>query len=262
MDALALLCTIHADGPATLARLRAGGVATLAEVAACDESRLAALLCASASAARRFQREAAGMSARLSAEELPAPARRQRARRPLSSKLDKPSAPAPAPRVEPGAAPTASTPPERELRQVLERWRDLDAVGEFADEKPRAARAEPARAPELAVGELDGLDERTVELLLGAGAGTLELLAACDPLALSARSGLGYSALVRLRALAARAARERALRSPPEPRAVDRGPEPRVVAPPIGVHVLQPMPRAERLEQSAASSDTAGGPFA
>jgi hypothetical protein len=62
--------------------------------------------------------------------------------------------------------------------------------------------------------------------------------------------------------LAARAARERALRSPPEPRAVDRGPAPRVVAPPIGVHVLQPMPRGERREEPAAASDSAGGPFA
>ena len=212
MDALALLCTIHADGPSTLARLREGGVASLAQVAACDESRLALLLCASSASARRFQREAAGMAARLSAEELPAPARRARGRRPLSSKLD----------TTPAVAP----------------------------------------APELAAGDLDGLDERAVELLCGAGVHTLELLAACDPLLVSARSGLGYSTLVRWRALAARAARERALRSPPEPRAVDRGPAPRVVAPPIGVHVLQPMPRGERREEPAAASDSAGGPFA
>jgi hypothetical protein len=254
MDALALLCTIHADGPSTLARLREGGVASLAQVAACDESRLASLLCASSASARRFQREAAGMAARLSAEELPAPARRARGRRPLSSKLD--TTPAVAP------APAASAAPERDLRSVLERWRDLDAVGEFADEAPRSAPPAPAPAPELAAGDLDGLDERAVELLCGAGVHTLELLAACDPLLVSARSGLGYSTLVRWRALAARAARERALRSPPEPRAVDRGPAPRVVAPPIGVHVLQPMPRGERREEPAAASDSAGGPFA
>jgi hypothetical protein len=35
-----------------------------------------------------------------------------------------------------------------------------------------------------------------------------------------------------------------------------------VVAPPIGVHVLQPMPRVERSAEPAAASDTAGGPFA
>jgi len=259
MDALALLCTIHADGPATLARLREGGVGTLSLVAASDESRLAALLCASPASARRFQREAAGMAARLSAEELPAPARRAKSRRVLSSKLDNASAPV----REAAPAIVAALAPERELHQVLERWRDLDAAADFADEEPRSASPAPARAAELAVGDLDGLDERSVELLCGAGIGTLELLASCDPLSVASRSGLGYSALVRLRALAARAARDRALRSPPEPRAVDRGPQPRVVAPPIGVHVLQPMPRVERREEPAPSSDNnAGGPFA
>ena len=65
MEALALLCTLHADGPATLQRLRRGGCADLAAVEALPAEELARLVGVSASAARRLAREACLLRERL-----------------------------------------------------------------------------------------------------------------------------------------------------------------------------------------------------
>ena len=65
MEALALLCTLHADGPATLQRLRRGGCADLAAVEALPAEELARLVGVSASAARRLAREAGLLRVRL-----------------------------------------------------------------------------------------------------------------------------------------------------------------------------------------------------
>ena len=65
MEALALLCTLHADGPATLQRLRRGGCPDLAAVEALPAEELARLVGISASAARRLAREAALLRERL-----------------------------------------------------------------------------------------------------------------------------------------------------------------------------------------------------
>ena len=65
MEALALLCTLHADGPATLQRLRRGGCPDLAAVEALPAEELARLVGISASAARRLAREATLLRERL-----------------------------------------------------------------------------------------------------------------------------------------------------------------------------------------------------
>lgn len=272
MDALALLCTIHADGPSTLARLRAAGVASLADVAACEPASLAQALRAGAAQARRFQREAEGLAARLDAETpgRPAPARKAPRRAP-SSKVDKP---APVPAAPEASAPATDAGP-RTLEDVLARWRTLDGQN-LADELPakRAApateaasvsseRTEPAcAAMTLSAGALDGIDERAAALLAGCGVTTLEALAHCDPLAAAAGTGLAYTSLVRWRGLAARSLRAAPRLSPAEPRAEDRGPSARVVAPPVSDYVLQPAPRAMPPRPEAPSQESAAGPFA
>lgn len=70
MDAMALLCTLHADGPATLKRLRQSGCTTLEALSALDAERVAAILACTPASARRLQREAESLRARLSGDGL------------------------------------------------------------------------------------------------------------------------------------------------------------------------------------------------
>jgi len=58
MDALALLCTLHADGPATLRNLRLAGCESIHGVESMAEERLSRLLGGPPAVARRFAREA------------------------------------------------------------------------------------------------------------------------------------------------------------------------------------------------------------
>ena len=58
MDTLALLCTLHADGPATLGRLRRAGCQSLSDLQAMQPDSLAELLQVPPAMARRLTREA------------------------------------------------------------------------------------------------------------------------------------------------------------------------------------------------------------
>lgn len=89
MDAMALLCTLHADGPATLKRLRQSGCTTLDGLATLDADRVAVILACTPASARRLQREAESLRMRLSGEglerELPPPTEIPRSSRPYTS---------------------------------------------------------------------------------------------------------------------------------------------------------------------------------
>ena len=63
MDAMALLCTLHADGPTTLRRLRASGIKNLAALKLEEADSISRVLDIPAAAARRFVREAALLEA-------------------------------------------------------------------------------------------------------------------------------------------------------------------------------------------------------
>lgn len=65
MDALALLCTLHADGPATLRRLRAAGCDSLAALESLPVDQLGELLHVTPAVARRLEREARALRARV-----------------------------------------------------------------------------------------------------------------------------------------------------------------------------------------------------
>ncbi|MCK6448338.1 MAG: hypothetical protein L6Q99_18270 [Planctomycetes bacterium] len=64
MDALALLCNLYGDGPATLRRLRDAGCNELSDLARFSGEQLARVLDASPTAARRFRHEAELLAAR------------------------------------------------------------------------------------------------------------------------------------------------------------------------------------------------------
>ena len=72
MDALALLCTLHADGPATLKRLRARGYSSLPALIQRPASDLSVDLDVEPAFARRLLREAKLLAARVGAEGLEA----------------------------------------------------------------------------------------------------------------------------------------------------------------------------------------------
>jgi len=134
MDALALLCTLHADGPATLKRLRRAGCSSLERLEAFEPEELATVLEVEPSVARRLRREAHALIVRAGGE-----------------MLDREEAPAhhaplaePAFQPQPVRMPAAETAPTSEsdsdpvrslgstdralLGRVLEEWRDRDTV--------------------------------------------------------------------------------------------------------------------------------------
>jgi len=65
MDAMALLCMLHADGPSTLRSLRQAGCSSLESIEGMEEERLSKLLGGPPAAARRFAREARHLRERL-----------------------------------------------------------------------------------------------------------------------------------------------------------------------------------------------------
>jgi hypothetical protein len=70
MDAMALLCMLHADGPSTLKSLRQAGCGSLESIESMEEERLAKVLGGPPAAARRFVREARHLRERLGPERL------------------------------------------------------------------------------------------------------------------------------------------------------------------------------------------------
>jgi hypothetical protein len=231
MDALALLCTLYAEGPATLARLREDGCATIDDVLARDARDLAPILLATEATAQRFQREARNLTDRVGVEGM--------------SDI-RPAAIIPRPtgsaRASRGAGSTFGNghvrPPV--LDRVLAAWRERDehdgdlgahvepletdahdetrdhtGDSDFAREaildpaivvRPPAATA--ARKSDqirgIAADAVDGLDAETSVALARAGVRDLHALGVCDPLIVARASGLEWTRLNRLRALARR----------------------------------------------------------
>ena len=76
MDAMALLCTLHADGPTTLSKLRQSGLNDLAALEDHGAERVAEVLAIAPAQARRFVREAGVLRERLRDDVAPATAPR------------------------------------------------------------------------------------------------------------------------------------------------------------------------------------------
>jgi hypothetical protein len=239
MDAMALLCTLHADGPATLKRLRQSGCDSIQAIAHIDADRLANLLDTTPAAARRFLREASHLAERVDAgfferEERDAGERSQKA-------ADENGAAREMPRTAAPSARERSTPlgyrDQRIVAQVLDAWRqhDADARGDIAAREASSAMEiaatdrsgppgaetshvdsngtiganamERAASSDLVTGAVDGLDADTCQRLRAAGVESIEALAHADALSLSSALGIGYTRIARLCALARRMSR-------------------------------------------------------
>jgi hypothetical protein len=212
MDALALLCTLHADGPTTWRRLREIGCHSLPELARFEPDELAEILGGSAAGARRFLREARHLGERSGAGWL-------EREEPAASLPPVASVPAPVAAEEPVL-------PARDqeiVENVLRAWREQDTQdlrpapteGPGLFEPAAPAAPEPVARPyagqhALEPDGLDGLTGIACERLHAEGVDTLEMLVEAELGALALHSGLGYSRLYRWRSLA-----ERKLRSLP-----------------------------------------------
>jgi hypothetical protein len=229
MDALALLCNLYGDGPATLARLRSAGCDSFERLEQMEAHVLAGVLGATEAAARRFQREAGVLVERIRERAL-----EEEERPPLVTTTLEPwaleatsSAPA-----SPGALDTAEDSEENPaaplIERVLQSWRERDAtVGAEHDvefsEVDEVVPTSQLAAEDVAVGTplrpriVDGLDRSWCERLRAAGVATVEELAEAEALALSEKSGAGLTQIMRIQFLARRLISERGLAETPEP---------------------------------------------
>lgn len=188
MDAMALLCTLHADGPTTLQRLRTSGFETLAALEEAPIEHLAELLDAPPAAARRFVREAAALRARLDPEE--------------AVRSEAPAIPPAEVRSAPPSLASLSGRDRELVGKVMDRWRERDA----AETGEAIVELESGLRP----GTLDGLTQRHCDELLEQGIDSLEKLSRIDPLTLCREPSLSFSTLRRFQFLALREVRSQA----------------------------------------------------
>lgn len=234
MDALALVCTLYADGPRSLRRLREGGCADLDALRRLDPRRLAEMLRWTEPDARRLLREARALGERLGLD----PEERHQ---PLLDRAERSDAATPSTAVEragaseragttrtptPGAPEAAEAPAAKSgsaatavaeraasvprgdrdlLSAVVARWReaDLEARASAARVAGRpdpaaAGRAADAAEPPLRAGFPDGLRPSEAQALAAAGIRTVTALAGADPTELALATGLPFSRLRRL----------------------------------------------------------------
>ena len=215
MDAMALLCTLHADGPVSLRRLRESGCASFDDLASLAPERAAQILAISPSAARRLLRMAEGLRERVGDEIL----EREEVLHPAAkaANVDEMAAgTAPSAAVSNGGAEASEESPgtvaecDRALvERVVERWREREQDAEASSVAPAFAAAfEPAS--DLCPGVIDGLDEAQRGVLLEAGFNTLDDVAEGDATEIARTCGISYSQVRRIQFLARRVLAARA----------------------------------------------------
>ena len=247
MDALALLCSLHADGPSTLKSLRQAGCGSLESIESMPEERLSRVLGGPPAVARRFVREARNLRERLD----PVLLDREEGHvdPPLDAVVERPAEPIEAPRdpmadvleawrardeIE-AAAPPAPEPaealehvdeeaPPRPVRarpefefgaEIVAAMRELESTvtpeGPIASAVPEEVLS-ARRTEEPLVAGLSALfegEENELVLRLGEeGVGDLRELTDDDVLELSRRLGFGYTRILRVVQLARRAVTE------------------------------------------------------
>ncbi|MBI5434080.1 MAG: hypothetical protein HZA52_14705 [Planctomycetes bacterium] len=126
MDALALLCNLYGDGPATLRRLREAGCGELADVNRVSVDELAAILQSSSVAARRFQSEAALLTTRAGKSRETDAVESKRSAAAASAAITAPS-------VSSAMHELASS-RDPAIERALAAWRAADAAAETADD--------------------------------------------------------------------------------------------------------------------------------
>ncbi|MBI5363587.1 MAG: hypothetical protein HZA53_10450 [Planctomycetes bacterium] len=199
MDALLVLCNLHADGPGTWRRLRARGIARPAELAAVPVDRLAEWLGGTPATARRFLREArrcasaAPWTNRVEETVLEAstPPWPERAVEPAPRVPERASEPAPRLEVPAPRANVRSWPlDELAPRSALPSTKIASPAPTRADAAPRdetPGLLRPGRAP--------GLDLAACQRLVGAGVRTWEQLGRVPAARLAAATGIAAEEL-------------------------------------------------------------------
>jgi hypothetical protein len=283
MDALALLCNLHADGPLTLQRLRRTGLETLESLLELDADELADRIGWEERLSERFLREAWCLSERLEEglldrEDGESDQSELEASGYQDAGADDQDDADEAESLDHAAA-------EPEVERVLGAWRDLDE-----EDPPPPAELPPAQegyllpagraggtrgalassgtpaAPGAATGgleELPEIDDALRARMVALGITSLDALAGARDLDLARGLELGYTRVARLqflarRSLAARPARPEP-RRPAPPRAEPRFAAPRPEAP-------EPERSGPRFAAHAADEptpfDSPAGPFA
>jgi hypothetical protein len=239
MDGLALLCTLHADGPTTLKRLRAAGCFSLESLLGFEAEELARLIDLPAARARRLKREARLLGERISGELLqpeesapreaassPGPvgatAPPAMHTSPFSPRRTTEATSVPGLEGAPTSAAASLTGVERRLMgKVLEHWNEKQALAEASSPEVPASEPRDSTPPvhspsvlSLEDGWIDGLDARLAKRLAEIGVHSVEDLVAGDADELAAELSMAFGALRRLQFLGARV-----LESRPRPEA-------------------------------------------
>jgi hypothetical protein len=286
MDAMALLCNMHADGPATIKVLRRAGLLSLSEIARAPHERIADLLGVSPAYARRFAREARLLGERMSESALdpeehetlelrtvpehpPTPELRSTPELRFEPEVRFESSL----EIDPKAARAAGGDMRPERSETDRERREMSAPA------PGSARARvvPMSGTRLAPGLIEGLDAAWCDRLIAQGVLTLETLVDAPLMRLARRLGVPLTSLMDLQMLAQRGLVERAF----ERDAGAREPEPEYVIPTPGREVLRDRDELGLRDEAAAlgedmdpalasayhlahrdASEDVGGPFA
>jgi len=241
MDTLALLCTLHADGPASLQRLRAADLSSIDDVLGCSVETTADVLGLSMAQARRFHREARMLAMRMHTEGLDREERMYPGSVGTEAPLTQPAAQMTT-RTQPASTTSTSTQPEQgkgradEVREkpaiaavlapVMERWKEEDLKDVAPKEEPTTTSiGETMTATSCTPDVLDGIDKPLRDALRAAGFATLSSLAEVEPLELSRATGRTYSEACRVSFLAKRALEEGPQRAAEHAKEVMTGPD-------------------------------------
>ena len=296
MDALALLCTLHADGPTSLKRLRTGGCGTISALVERAPEDVAEMLEIERAVARRLLREARILSERigvgsLDVEEAPAALGRNGARGSEAEGADAIPSVAPAPQTSELDAVDRALVARVSLPQPMEEIRASEPIPAPVElppvPEPIAAEPEPVAVPETPVepepvaeldqhaqqeqhevveapsrpgarraGTLPGRDEGMVEDLERLEISTFEELGRADSLTLTRGLGITFAQARRLRFLARRAAEEQDLERW-TPDAPALEPVQVAVAPPLPVESVDVVEPVEPVEPAAPAAAVA-----
>jgi hypothetical protein len=240
MESLALLCTLHADGPASLRRLRRAGCDSIAHLERLAPGELASILEVPPAVARRLGREARGLSARLDPGSVDAGTLNDREEAPelgagTEDAISTGPADVPTASAEGGASGLASAGLGRRdralLDKVLGQWTQanqsgvtppvrsapppplvVDGLAETVEAETvevvqpvEPETVEPESPPTLTGGEVDGLDGDLAAALAAAGINDLTGLVEADAVGLARTVARPFAQVRRVQFLARRA---------------------------------------------------------
>jgi hypothetical protein len=210
MDTLALLCNLHADGPATLQRLRRAGCESLAALQRLTADALARNLGWNERAAERFLREATLLARRVDGEdaqesnepefELESSLVAELDGEDRESETESPEDEEDEEGIEEAECSPGYAPPVERVEAVLGAWRELDRVAPpSAPEDFVIPRPPPVPDLRLTEAGLEGLTAPLAARLAELDVKTLRQLVAAGELALARAVPLGYTRIGRLR---------------------------------------------------------------